>query len=81
MWAEAISLPDKSAGGVARFIFTLLVLNKILCIQMMCRMGCPEVIITDQGREFVNSELNEIPRTSWQSSTIKALALLHGLPS
>ncbi len=21
----------------------------------MCRMGCPEVIITDQGREFVNS--------------------------
>ena len=20
----------------------------------MCRMGCPETIITDQGREFVN---------------------------
>lgn len=32
----------------------------------MCRMGCPEVIITDQGREFVNSitsQLYEITKT------------------
>ena len=26
----------------------------------MCRMGCPEVLITDQGREFVNSLSNEL---------------------
>ncbi len=32
----------------------------------MCRMGCPEVIIADQGREFVNSitsQLYEITKT------------------
>ena len=26
----------------------------IIFLQVMCRFGCPEVVITDQGREFVN---------------------------
>ena len=32
----------------------------------MCRMGCPETLITDQGREFVNdltSSLYQITNT------------------
>ena len=32
--------------------------------QVMCRMGCPEVIITDQGREFVNSLSNNLYSTT-----------------
>ncbi len=42
----------------------------------MCRMGCPEVIITDQGREFVNSlsaQLYQITNTQH----IELLALMH----
>ena len=26
----------------------------------MCRYGCPEVLITDQGREFVNAMSSEL---------------------
>ena len=32
----------------------------------MCQMGCPETLITDQGREFVNelsSELYQVTNT------------------
>lgn len=42
-WPEAAPLPDKSAIGVANFLFKL-----------FCHHGWPEVIISDQGREFVN---------------------------
>lgn len=34
--------------------------------KVMCRMGCPETLITDQGREFVNelsAELYQITKT------------------
>ena len=43
-WAEAAPLPDKTAVGVADFLFSL-----------FCRHGWPEIIISDQGREFVNA--------------------------
>ena len=42
-WVEAAPLPDKSAASVAQFIYSV-----------MCRYGHPEVLSTDQGREFVN---------------------------
>ena len=42
-WPEATSLPDKSATGVADFLF-----------KCFTRLGCCKVKITDQGREFVN---------------------------
>ena len=43
-WPEAAPLPDKTAVGVADFLFSL-----------FCRHGWPERIISDQGREFVNA--------------------------
>lgn len=43
-WPEAEPLPDKCARGVALFLYNL-----------FCRHGCCEVLISDQGREFVNS--------------------------
>ena len=33
-----------------------------LFLQVMCRMGCPEILITDQGREFVNTLSDELYR-------------------
>ena len=42
-WPEATALPDKSATGVADFLF-----------KCFTRLGCCKVKITDQGREFVN---------------------------
>ena len=43
-WPEAATLCDKTAVGVADFLFSL-----------FCRHGWPEKIISDQGREFVNA--------------------------
>ena len=42
-WPEAAALPDKTAEGVAEFLF-----------KCFTRHGCCKVKITDQGREFVN---------------------------
>ena len=42
-WVEAFALPDKTAGSVAKAVYTT-----------YCRHGAPNIIITDQGREFVN---------------------------
>ena len=42
-WPEAEPLRDKSAEGVANFLYKLI-----------CRHGCPNIIQSDQGREFVN---------------------------
>ena len=43
-WIEAKALADKSATSVATFLF-----------EVMCRHGCFQTQINDQGREFVNS--------------------------
>ena len=42
-WPEAAALPNKTAAGVAEFLF-----------QCFTRHGCCNVKISDQGREFVN---------------------------
>ena len=42
-WPEATALPDKTAPGIAEFLF-----------KCFTRHGCCSVKITDQGREFVN---------------------------
>ena len=42
-WPEAAPLQDKTALGVAEFLFAL-----------FCRHGWPEIVLSDQGREFVN---------------------------
>ncbi len=48
-WPEAAPLIDKTAIGVANFLFKL-----------FCQHGWPEAIISDQGREFVN-EVSRYP--------------------
>ena len=45
-WPEATALPDKSAVGVAEFLF-----------KCFTRLGCCKVKVSDQGREFVNKVL------------------------
>ena len=42
-WPEGAPLKDKTAVGVADFLFTV-----------FCRHGWPDIIISDQEREFVN---------------------------
>ena len=42
-WPEAAALPNKTAAGIAEFLF-----------QCFTRHGCCNVKISDQGREFVN---------------------------
>ena len=42
-WPEGAPLKDKTAVGVADFLFTV-----------FCHHGWPDIIISDQGREFVN---------------------------
>lgn len=44
-WCEAKPLKDKTAESVAKFIYD----------EIICRHGCPEIQISDQGREFVNT--------------------------
>ena len=44
----------------------LLLCNLSTCMQVSCRFGSPETLITDQGREFVNelsAELYSITQT------------------
>ena len=49
-WAEAKLLPDKSAMQVAWFIY-----DKIIC-----RYGCPAIIQSDNGLEFVNEIIKQL---------------------
>ena len=42
-WVEAEAIKDKTADTVADFLY-----------QIVCRHGCCEIQINDQGREFVN---------------------------
>ena len=46
-FSQAAPLPDKSANSVALFLYSVI-----------CRFGCFESMISDQGRKFVN-ELND----------------------
>jgi len=43
-WCEARPLIDKTTESVAKFIYD----------EIICRHGCTEIQISDQGREFVN---------------------------
>ena len=48
-WSEAKPTKDKSAPTVAQFLY-----------EVMCRHGCFDVQINDQGREFVNQVCDEL---------------------
>ena len=43
-WVEAKALPTKEGHGVAQFLYSL-----------VCRHGVPNKVMSDQGREFINS--------------------------
>lgn len=49
-WCEAKPLKDKTAKSVAVFIYE----------EIICRHGCPDIQISDQGREFVNKLSDEL---------------------
>lgn len=46
-WSEAAAIPDKSAKSVAQFFY-----------YVVCRLGCMDNLISDQGREFVNKVID-----------------------
>ena len=48
-WSEAKPTKDKSAPTVAQFLY-----------ELMCRHGCFDVKINDEGREFVNQVCDEL---------------------
>ncbi|KAL5477308.1 hypothetical protein EMCRGX_G024090 [Ephydatia muelleri] len=60
-WPEAAAIPSKEAKEVAFFLF-----------KMICRYGCIKIVISDQGREFVNNinqHLFEYLKTEHRVST------------
>ena len=48
-WVEATPIPTKEAKHVAAFLF-----------KMFLRYGCPQEIVSDQGREFCNRLINDL---------------------
>ena len=48
-WAEAKAIPSKRTDGVAAFFY-----------ELICRFGCPRVVISDQGREFCSALLDSV---------------------
>lgn len=48
-WCEAEAIPDKSALCVANFLY-----------KVVCRLGCMDTLISDQGREFVNNVIDNL---------------------
>ena len=55
-WPEAAPLTDKTAIGVADFLFSI-----------FCRHGWPETVLSDQGREFVN----KVSRTLFEHTNVE----------
>lgn len=60
-WPEAAALPDKKADSVALFLYKMICRYVHTYVQMLItllcfyhRYGCTKILISDQGREFVN---------------------------
>ena len=49
-YAEIVAIPNKEAVTVADAIFT----------KWICRYGCPAIIHTDMGKEFINKITTEL---------------------
>lgn len=48
-WTEATAVQDKSAKSVGLFLYSVI-----------CRLGCMDTLISDQGQEFVNSIIDTL---------------------
>ena len=46
-WSEATDIPDKTSKYVADFLYIV-----------VCKLGCMDTLISDQGREFVNGVID-----------------------
>ena len=58
-WPEAVAIPDQTAETVAnQFV------NKIVC-----RHGCPEVVLTDRGANFTSNLMAEICKLTQSTKT------------
>ena len=62
-WVEAEPLPDKTASTVAAFLYSLI-----------CRHGCANVQINDQGREFVNEISSHLHRLRCTAKNVKCVS-------
>jgi len=49
-WPEARAIPDAKAASVVSFFYE----------DVICRHGCPKVLLTDQGTHFVNELLDSL---------------------
>ena len=49
-YTELVALPDKTAESVARAIFE----------RWVCRFSVPQILVTDNGKEFANEILNKL---------------------
>ena len=49
-WPEAKAIPDTTANTVAKFIFE----------EIVCRYGCPTVLLSDQGTHFRNDLVDNL---------------------
>jgi Integrase zinc binding domain/Integrase core domain len=49
-WPEARAIPDAKASSVISFFYE----------DIICRHGCPKVLLTDRGTHFVNEMLNSL---------------------
>ena len=49
-WPEARAIPDAKASSVVSFFYE----------DIICRHGCPKILLTDRGTHFVNEMLNSL---------------------
>ena len=49
-WPEAKALKEADAASVAEFIYN----------DIICRHGCPEIILSDRGTHFCNELVNKL---------------------
>jgi len=52
-WPEAKPIPRANSQQVSRFIYE----------EVICRHGCPELILSDRGTHFRNEMVKELLRT------------------
>lgn len=61
---------DKTAESVAKFFYD----------DIICRHGCPEIQISDQGREFVNKLSDELFRLTGTQQRVTSPVAPTGFP-
>ena len=63
-WSQIKATKDREVATVAQFLY-----------EVMCRHGCCQVQINDQGREFVNEASTELHRLMGGERQLKTLKI------